>query len=82
MAYSSPLSVQSYEEAKRWLWANARPHEWLDDPDHLPLLAHFVCDMFWVTPAQLIKDLRKTWRETLDVVRPVPHRRTSHGWWR
>lgn len=82
MAYIRPISVQSYKEAQDWLWANARPHEWLDDPDHIPLLAHFVCDMFWISPAQLLKDLRKTWRETLFLTQPRAHQRTQHGWYR
>lgn len=60
----APQSVSSYEEAQAWLWGHSRVEEWLFDPDAvLPPEAMLVCAVYWVSPAQLSRDLRKTWNQ-------------------
>lgn len=76
--------VSDYEQAKQWLWTYSRPWEWFDDvePDQLPLEAQLICDVFWVTPDKLLRDLRRAWRDTMAPTRPVPPRRSLHVWGR
>jgi len=59
-----PLSVSTEAEALQWLIAHASPEEWIFSPEaEIPLIAQFVCDMFWLSPSDLCRKLRDLWPE-------------------
>lgn len=78
-----PFPVDDYAAAKRWLWTKGRVHEWLDsEPDDLPPVAVLICDMFWINPAKLLRDLRRDWDATaymFPAPRPCPRGRRPWG---
>lgn len=76
-----PQSVHDLPSAKLWLWRFGRAHEWIyNAPDDLPLHVALVCDMFWVSPAKLLADMRRDWKAALrEPAARRPHRRNA-GW--
>lgn len=77
-----PYPVEDIDAAKRWLWTFGRVHEWIDgDADAMPLHARLVCDVFWVKPETLLRDLRKDWQRALAAPRPS-WRGRSRSWGR
>lgn len=59
----APFPVEDLAAAKRWLWMFGHVSDWLDgDAGEIPLHARLVCDVFWVSPEALLRDLRKEWR--------------------
>lgn len=74
--------VATYAQAKVWLWRHSKPEDWLFDPDaDLPPEARLVCDMFWVNPDALLRDMRRLWDGALDD-RPRRSRPSRYGGWR
>lgn len=72
LRHRSPVSC--YEQAVLWLIQHAEPEDWLWEPAaSLPVVAHFVCDCYWVTEKQLIADMRREW----DALMGVPARRKA-----
>lgn len=78
------MAVSDYAAAKRWLWQHGRAHEWIDRHHaDLPSCAYLVCDVFWVTPENLLRDMRKDWdwtRQLYDQRRPSRRDRRQWGW--
>lgn len=65
-----PFPVEDVDGARRWLWTYGKVHEWLDaDPSDLPPVARLVCDVFWISPEHLLRDLRADWQRALAVPR-------------
>lgn len=78
--YREPVST--YGQALSWLFRHSDVPEWaFEGQSDLPSEANLVCDMFWVTPEQLRKDLRKLWNQACAPVpvRPAAYRRKG-GW--
>lgn len=71
------LSVQTYDEAREWLWTHSRVEDWLWDAQApLPPEAQLVCAFFWVSPSHLVRDLKQ---DVAGFYQADPrHRRT--GW--
>lgn len=82
-AFRNPVST--YDQAKAWLFTHSRVEDWLFDPEaDLPREALLVCDMFWVSSSDLIRDLRKAWNHALCpprtiACRPFERRGRSYG---
>lgn len=58
--------VSTYGQAKAWLFQHSDFENWLFEPEgDLPPEARLVCDMFWVKAADLVRDMRKIWNDTL-----------------
>lgn len=76
--------ASTYDDALRWLFTYSSVEEWAFDPAAtLPLEARLVADMFWVSDAHLLRDLRKIWRSALGADRPsAPVRRAHKAGWR
>lgn len=73
-----PDAVSDYDQACAWLFKHTRFEDWMDDdPSDIPLAAKLVCDVFWISPEALLKDMRKIWDGVL-VPAPAP-RRLSRG---
>lgn len=67
--------VSTYEQAVWWLvgeWINNPA--FLDDGEPLPAEGRFACEMFWVSQAQLRKDVRKAWGEVFNEAKTFPRR--------
>jgi len=74
-----PYPVDDLASGYRWLWQFGRVQDWIDrEPDDLPLHARLICDVFWISPAKLLHDLRRDWREALAPDRPFP--RSQRRW--
>lgn len=73
------LAVQTYEEAREWLWRYSRVEDWLwDSNSDLPHEARLVCAVFWVNPSDLVRDLAEDVR---GIYEAIPRKR-SFGWGR
>lgn len=77
-----PEPVETYERARGWLFQFSRVEEWAFEAEPvLPLEARLVCDVFWISEQQLVRDLRADWKNALGPERPVRlHWKLSHGW--
>lgn len=73
------LSVQTYDEAREWLWKYSRVEDWLwDEHAPMPHEARLVCAVFWINPSDLVRDLAEDVRGSYEA---IPRKR-SFGWGR
>ena len=76
--------VSDIADARRWLWTYSKVEDWLwscERPGEvvLPLEAKLVCDIFWISPAKLVRDLRHDVSGTIAI---APARERRHCWGR
>lgn len=76
--------VSNYGQAVSWLFTHSDVAEWAFDPEaHFPKEARLVCDIFWVSESQLLKDVRKIWNGAAGPAPATPaFRRSNRSGWR
>lgn len=82
----TPFPVSDLADARRWLWTYSPVEDWLWERSRpgdvrLPLEARLVCDVFWVSPSQLVRQLRADVSGTI-LPGPAPARERRHCWGR
>lgn len=56
----TPFPVSDLSEAVAWLWEHSHVESWLL-VGPLPLEAKLVCDVFWCSPPELRRQMRRFW---------------------